>query len=250
MKILLTLSYLGNDFHGWQVQPGCRTVQATLQKACEELFGCPADITGCSRTDAGVHANRFFATVTAKEGTFVNRIPTDRISPALNGILPRDLSVIGVREVPDAFHPRYDVISKEYEYLIRDGLPRSPFFEGRAWQYSRRLDDRMMNDACVAFLGEHDFGGFMASGSNIVDTVRRIDAFRVYREGELLHIRVSANGFLYHMVRILTGTLVAVSEGKIVGETLPEIIASCDRSRAGCTAPAHGLYLNSVIYPS
>ncbi len=250
MKILLTISYLGSAFHGWQVQPGCRTVQATLQAACEELFGCAVDVTGCSRTDAGVHANRFCASVSAKTGDFTHHIPADRITAALNVKLPRDLSVIEAREVGDGFHARYDVISKEYEYLIRDGLPRSPFYEDRAWQIPRRLDESLMNDACVHFLGKHDFGGFMASGSDIADTVRTIHAFCVYREGELLHIRVSADGFLYNMVRILTGTLVALAEGKIGMDALPAIIESRDRARAGNTAPAHGLYLNSITYSS
>ena len=249
MKILLTLSYLGTNFHGWQVQPGCRTVQATLQEACEALFGCAVDITGCSRTDAGVHANRFCATASPKEGSFINRIPAERIPAALNVKLPRDLSVIDACEVPDDFHARYDVISKEYEYLIRDRLPRSPFYEDRAWQIPRPLDEALMNEACAPFIGRHDFGGFMASGSDIADTVRTIRSFRVFRCGELVHIRVSADGFLYNMVRILTGTLVAVSEGKITVGDLPGIIASRDRTRAGNTAPAHGLYLNNVIYP-
>lgn len=246
MKYLLTLSFLGTAYCGWQVQPNGVSVQQCVQQAAEQVFGCRCAVTGCSRTDSGVHANMFCCTVEPLDGG--NRIPPDRIPLICNRYLPADIAVRSAVCVEDDFHPRYRVVRKEYEYLIWNSPLRDPFLCDRAWLYPHRLDEELLHRAAQTFVGRHDFSAFMAAGSSVTDTVRTIYRCEVLREGDLIRIRITGDGFLYHMVRILCGTLIAVAEGKISPEELPEIIASCDRTRAGSTLPACGLYLNRVTY--
>ncbi len=246
MKYLLTIAYDGRRYCGYQVQKNGITVQEELCRAAEAVFGRPCPITGCSRTDSGVHAKDFKAALEVDGDT--PSIPPEKVAIAMNCHLPEDIAVLSSCEVADAFHPRYDVTEKEYRYLIHNAPPRNPFLAGRAWHYPRALDVAVMNDAAQAFVGEHDFAAFMASGSDVTDTTRTIYACRVDREGDTVAVTVSGNGFLYNMVRIMVGTLVAVSEGKISPCQIPQILRSCDRSRAGITAPACGLYLNRVTY--
>lgn len=246
MKYLLTLSFLGTAYCGWQVQPNGLSVQQCVQQAAEQVFGCRCAITGCSRTDSGVHANMFCCTAEPLEGG--NLIPIDRIPLVCNRYLPSDIAVRHAVCVPDDFHARYDVAWKEYEYLILNSSLRDPFWSDRAYLYPHRLDEKQLQKAAQTFVGQHDFAAFMAAGSSVTDTVRTIDSCEVMRQEDLIGIRIKGNGFLYHMVRILCGTLLAVAEGKIAERDLPEIIASRDRMRAGSTLPACGLYLNRVFY--
>ena len=252
MKLLLTFSYLGTDFRGYQVQSNCRTVQGELNAASKSLFGFDCDVTGCSRTDAGVHANRFCATVTRKGAdSLETQIALARIPAALNAHLPRDLSCKAAEWVDAEFHPRYDVVYKEYCYRIFNSPVRDPFEEGRAWHIPYPFDDatvEKMNLAASHYVGEHEFSAFMASGSTVESTVRLVHHARVEKQGDVITFTVAANGFLYNMVRIMTGTLVAVAQGKIEPDEIPKIIASLDRKNAGMTAPAEGLYLNRVVY--
>ena len=252
MKILLTFSYVGTSFCGYQVQKTGRSVQGELNAAAAALFGCECDITGCSRTDAGVHANCFCAAVTQKGEQFIEtHIDISRIPVALNAHLPVDLAVINARWVDNDFHPRYDVKYKEYVYRIYNSPVRSPFEEGRAWHIPYTFDDdalTQMNAAAQAFVGKHDFASFMASGSKVESTVRTVMYADVVKEGDVITFRVAADGFLYNMVRIMTGTLVAVAQKKIAAFNIPAVIEAKDRQRAGMTAPAHGLYLNRVVY--
>ena len=253
MKILLTLSYLGTDFCGYQVQPKGRTVQGELNRAAKELFGFDCDVTGCSRTDSGVHANAFCASVTKKgENCIETDIDISRIPAAMNAHLPNDISVIDANAVDDGFHPRYDVKYKEYVYRIYNSCTRSPFENGRAWHIPQKIfgdkELEAMNIAAGHFVGLHDFSAFMASGSTVESTERDVKYACVTRVGDVIEFRVAADGFLYNMVRIMTGTLVAVARGRINAEDIPDIIRSLDRQRAGVTAPAEGLYLNRVEY--
>ena len=253
MKLLLWLSYLGKAYCGYQVQANGPTVQEQLNRAALALFGCPCDIVGCSRTDSGVHANEFCAAVSERGQTGLRtRIPVGRIPLALSAHLPDDIAVFDARWVPDSFHPRYDVLGKEYLYRICNRPVRSPFELGRAYHLPRPVSDAdlaRMRAAAAHFVGTHDFSAYMASGSGIVDPVRTVYSSELERQGDLILYRVCANGFLYHMVRILTGTLVAVAEGKLEPDDIPAVTASRDRSRAGATMPPGGLYLNRVIYP-
>ena len=252
MKILLTLSYLGTNFCGYQIQPKGRTVQGELNRAACELFGFDCDITGCSRTDTGVHANTFCATITKKgEGSISTAMDVSRIPLALNAHLPEDIAVKSAQAVDDSFHPRYDVKYKEYVYRIYNSPTRCPMESGRAWHIPQRIDEQAlgrMQRAADAFVGEHDFSAFMASGSSVESTVRTIKYARVEKIGDVITFTVAADGFLYNMVRIMTGTLTDVARGKIDADSIRDVILSRDRRRAGITAPAEGLYLNKVVY--
>ena len=249
MKILLRLKYLGTDFCGWQYQPNARTVQNTLTEAAEKLFGERCAITGCSRTDSGVHANDFAATVELSENA--NKIPLDRIGTAFAPFLPSDVSVVSAERVCDDFHPRYDVKYKEYIYKIYIGAVGDPFLYGRVWHYDRKLCENAaerMNSAAAALVGRQDFASFMAQGSKIEDTVRDVKYCTVEQNGDIITLRIAADGFLYNMVRIIAGTLVLAGAGKLDRDGMKQIIAAKDRKRAGLTAPPDGLYLNKVVY--
>ena len=254
MKLFLRLSYLGTAYNGYQVQGDQPTVQRELTRACGELFGERCDIVGCSRTDSGVHAKDFCVTV-AKRGTDLlqTSIPLHRIPLALNAHLHEDISVWEAAFVSADFHPRYDVKYKEYVYRIYNSASRNPFEINRAWFYPKHIDDAALADMQLAaqhFCGTHDFSSFMAQGATVAHAVRTVTHASVQRCGDVIEFRVAADGFLYNMVRIMTGTLIAVSEGKLTPDQIPQVIAAKDRARAGMTAPAHGLYLNSVVYES
>ncbi|MBE6613648.1 MAG: tRNA pseudouridine(38-40) synthase TruA [Ruminococcaceae bacterium] len=244
MKILLELAYIGTGFAGFQVQPGKITVQSALQDAIEATYGQRYPVKGCSRTDAGVHALQYFAAFDTDKA-----IPAERIPFALNSRLDPRISVKSARIVPDDFHVRHDVLWKEYEYVIRNSLIPDPFMLGRCARPPRIIDDvgfSRMEAACPHFVGRHDFAGFMSAGATIADTTREIFALSVIRDGEYIRIRVSADGFLYNMVRIIAGTLMDTANGRFEPDEMPAIIASCDRGRAGFTAPPEGLYLRRV----
>ena len=247
MKYLCKIKYLGTFFHGFQVQPELRTVQGELNNALNEAFGLPCRVTGCSRTDAGVHANEFCLTVECDGGT----IPADKLPIAVSRFLPNDLSLFYAAECAEDFHPRYNVVEKEYLYRIVNSRIYDPFEFGRVWFVPRPITDEgleRMRLAASAIIGKHDFATFMAEGSDVTDTVREVKRISIDRRGEQIEIRISADGFLYNMVRIIVGTLVETAHGRFLPEDMPSIIASLDRGRAGMTAPAEGLYLNSVKY--
>ena len=227
-KILLDIAYVGTSFCGYQVQPGKDTVQQRLNDAARCLFGFECDIVGCSRTDSGVHANQFCATVTKKgESALPTSVPIEKIPQALNFHLPPSIAVKNAEWVDEDFHARYSVKAKEY--VDDDCLTK-------------------MNEAAKNFIGTHDFSAFMSANSGVATTVRTVIDACVYREGDSIYFKVSADGFLYNMVRIFTGTLISVAEGKLEAEDIPSIIKEKNRSRAGVTAPPQGLYLNKVIY--
>lgn len=244
MKHLLVLSYLGTNYCGFQVQPNGETVQGALGRAAEKIFASPCLVTGCSRTDSGVHANEYLAVI-EEHGT--SRIPDSAVPRAMNTYLANDISVQKSIRVPDDFSIRRKVIGKEYMYLIWNGETRNPFLSDRALYYFRRPNIEKMQAAAKMFIGKHDFRAFMASGSDIADTVRTITDLSVEYENSLIKIYVSADGFLYNMVRIIVGTLLEVSEGRIPLEKLPSVIEGGNRDDAGRTAPPEGLYLNRVF---
>ncbi len=252
MKLLLYLSYDGKDFCGYQAQVNGNTVQQTLNAAALSLFGHPCDITGCSRTDSGVHARMFCATVTAKgQPSIQTTIPVDKIPRAMNIHLPDSVAVWNALWVPDEFHPRYDVSSKAYEYRIWNAPCRSPFEQGRSWHLPGYIDDSAlsaMQIAANAFVGKRDFSACMAAGCTVEDRVRSVTEATVRREGDAVLFYVRADGFLYHMVRIMAGTLADVALGKIDPYSIGARLGSLDRHEMGRTAPPDGLYLHSVYY--
>ena len=244
-NLLIKIRYDGRRYRGFQVQAkGVPTVAAAFQDAEEAVFGRRDPIKGCSRTDSGVHANRFCLSLQTE-----SRIPADRVVPALNANLPPDIAAIGCREVPPDFHARYSAAGKRYLYKIWNDPVRNPFWEGFALHVPHALDADRLHRMAQNFLGTHDFSGFSNAGGSAANPVRTITEFAVSREEELLVFSVTGNGFLYNMVRILAGTLLDAARGGIREEELPEILASKDRSRAGITAPACGLYLDEVFYP-
>ena len=248
MRLLLTLSFVGTRYHGWQVQKNALTVQQVVQDAVERVFGRRLPLTGCSRTDSGVHARMYCC------HTDCDALPVsvERLPDALNFYLPADIAVSACAEVPADFHARYSAASKTYHYVLHNARCRDPFFEERALHIKAPLALTAMREAAGHLIGRHDFIGFQSAGATISDvpdsTVRTLTCCELLTEGERVTLSVTADGFLYNMVRIIAGTLIEVGRGKLPADGLPGIIQSRERARAGPTAPAHGLYLMHVDY--
>lgn len=247
MKYFAKIKYLGTNFCGFQVQPDKRTVQGELCRAVDAVFGLPSKVTGCSRTDSGVHANEFCITIENDGGT----VPADKLPVAIARFLPDDISLFYAKECCSEFHPRYDAAGKEYLYRILNSKVQNPFEFGRAWFLPRIISDegiKRMKDAAARIIGKRDFSAFMAAGSDTEDTVRDVDYLDIKRNGEIIEIYIHADGFLYNMVRIIVGTLCEVAFGRFSPSDIERIIESKERKNAGMTAPAEGLYLNRVDY--
>ena len=242
-NIALTLMYDGTAYHGWQVQKRDVTVAETLEKALAHVVGHPVKCTGAGRTDAGVHAERYVANFRT-----TSSIPCDRIPLAVNTRLPGDIVVTKATQVPEDFNAIGSCQRKEYTYRIYNSRVKNPFYVNRAYFYPKRLDEDVMDRAARAFEGTHDFAAVRSVGTNVRSTVRTIYYCRVTRSGELLELKVCANGFLYNMVRAITGTVLYAAEGKLMPEDIPEILNSGNRTLAGPTAPPGGLYLTRVWY--
>lgn len=242
-NIALLLSYNGSNYHGWQMQDNAVSVCQVLCTAADKVFGKTSPITGCGRTDAGVHAINYVCNFKAE-----TRIPEDKIPMALNANLPDDIRVRKAFFVPDEFHSRFDVLKKRYVYKMVCDPIGDVFLLGRAWHVKYKLDFEKMQRACKHFIGEHDFAAFRASGSDTKTSVRTIYDLHVEKEGNIITVDVCANGFLYNMVRIIAGTLMYVGCGKINEADIADIIKGLDRTKAGITAPPQGLYMHSVVY--
>lgn len=242
-NLLITIQYDGSNYHGWQVQKNALTVQEAFQNAVEKVFLKRLDVKGCSRTDTGVHANMYCLTLE----TDMN-ITDEGVIMALNTHLPDDIAVVDCREVDADFHPRYSCKSKEYVYKLYNGKRPNPFYSKYAFYYRPPIDADYLNREAQAFVGTYDYSGFCSAKTDVEDTVRTVKAFSVWREGDFVYFKVEADGFLYNMVRIMVGTLLFVSEGKIKSGELKNIILSKDRTKAGKTARPYGLYLNKVNY--
>ena len=245
-KIALTLMYDGAKFCGWQVQKNARSVQGFLQDALEGVLSFRPDVCGCSRTDSGVHANNYVCHI-PKSGITMD---CDRLTAALNAHLRDSGLAVKSACVRDAdFHARYSCIAKEYEYKIWNERYDNPFLKGRAMFYPREIDIDALSYVSKEFCGTHDFRSFMTKGSKNEDnTVRTVKYFEVSKEKGLITIRVCADGFLYNMVRIMVGTYLDLARKKAPEGSLSRIIDGTNRSLAGDTAPAHGLYLNRIFY--
>ena len=243
---ILVIAYKGTRYCGWQVQPGKPTVQSVLQDSCEKIFGFRPDITGCSRTDSGVHAKGFVALADVGERNL--NIPAQSLPMALNTVLPDDIAVVSASIAPEGFHPRYSAKGKEYSYAIRNSRTRDPFCDDMSWLYAKKLDVGLLNELCAEFVGTKDFKAFMAAGSKITDTVRTVKYFTAERDNDMIYFKVAADGFLYNMVRIMVGTVVECAVNGRTPADVRSIIASRERKQAGRTAPAKGLCLEKVFY--
>jgi tRNA pseudouridine38-40 synthase len=242
-NIKLKLAYDGTNYHGWQVQQNAVTIQQKLQDALEKVFKARPDVIGCSRTDAGVHANEFvvnFKTETA--------IPCRNLKIAINAYLPQDIGVFDCTEVDLSFHARYNAKAKEYIYKIYNSDTKDPFLNRYSLFYPYKLDIDLMNEAAAYFIGTHDFYTLCAANSKVRNTTRTLSLLNVERSDNIIILKVRGNGFLYNMVRILTGTLLYVAQGKIAPRDIPAIIDGRDRTKAGPTVPPNGLFLNKVFY--
>ena len=242
-NIALILTYVGTAYHGWQVQPKDITVEETLEKACAKVVGHRVHMTGCGRTDAGVHAKRYVANFRTE-----STIPVDRLPYALNTHLPGDIVVTEAREMPEGFNAIGSCVKREYTYLIYNSRIRDPFYVNRAWFYPKHLDEHIMQAAADQFVGTHDFAAVRSVGTDVRSTVRTVYYYEVERTGDILSLRVCANGFLYNMARAMAGTLVWAAEGKIRPEELGAILRAGDRTAAGPTVPAGGLYMTRLWY--
>ncbi len=246
-NLLITLRFCGASYHGFQVQKNALTITQVFQDAVEKVLGKRYDIKGCSRTDAGVHANRYCISMKVEDS---QTIPCQGLVRGLNAQLPGDVAVLDCREVTEDFHARYACLGKRYIYKFHNAPVRDPFLKGRVYhsQSGLVLDEAAMNAAAQHFCGRHDFSAFCAAGGSVEDKVRTIYAASVTRQGDLVTFAVTGSGFLYNMVRIMAGTLLAVGQHRLAPEAIPAIIAGGDRSRAGLTLPPDGLYLDDVFY--
>ncbi len=241
--IRMTVRYDGTDYHGWQEQPGLRTVQRTLVEAAATILGHRPRLEGASRTDAGVHALGQVAALWTEHA-----IEPKRLEAALNSRLPADVAVSEVGEVPTEFSPSGDALSKHYRYRLYVGGVKPVFRVRFVWHWYRQIDPDRMREAARRLVGRHDFKSFEARGSSRGDTVREVTRLDVTPEGDEVRIDVEGGGFLYKMVRNLVGTLVQVGRGSREPEWVDEVLAARDRTAAGPCAPPQGLCLRSVRY--
>ncbi len=242
-NIALRLMYVGSAYHGWQVQKNAITVQETLEKALSSVVCHPVRCVGAGRTDAGVHAEVYIANFRTDSG-----IPCDRLPLAVNARLPRDIVVQSSREVSPSFNAIGSCIKKEYTYRIYNSRIPNAFHAGRVYFYPKRLDADIMRVAASRFVGEHDFAAFRSVGTNVKSTVRHIYYCTISRKGPLFELKVCANGFLYNMVRAITGTVLYAAEGKLSPDDITRLLAGGSRTEAGPTVPPDGLYMTKLWY--
>ncbi len=242
-NLKLILQYDGSAYHGFQIQPTVTTVAGELNRVLTRLTNSPVTVQGCSRTDAGVHAYRYCCNFKTEFP-----IPAERLPIVLNNMLPPDIRAISCCEVDEGFNSRFDTVSKTYRYVINTNSDTTVYTRNYEWQYNKKLDIDAMKSAAKHIVGEHDFKSFMTSGTEVSSTVREVFYLDIRHKNGIIEIFINADGYLYNMVRIITGTLVSVGEGKLTSEMLPEIIEAKNREKAGPTAPPQGLYLYEVNY--
>lgn len=243
-RVKIIVAYDGTNYCGWQVQPNGITIESVLNHHLSELLGEEIHVIGASRTDSGVHADGNVAVFDTSA-----RMPAERISYALNTRLPQDIRIQDSCEVPSDFHPRFQSTVKTYEYRICSRKFPDPCSRLYSLFYYWELDVEQMKKAAAYLVGEHDFTSFCTKKEEVTNCVRTIYSLDIEKNGDQIVLRIRGNGFLYNMVRIITGTLLRVGGGLIKPEQIPEILAAQDRSAAAETAPAHGLKLVKIEYP-
>lgn len=243
-RIKLIIEYDGTNYHGSQIQANGHTIQAELQQCIQRLTGEKVSLLLAGRTDAGVHAlGQVVAFNTAAS------IPSERWQYALNSVLPGDIRILDSQEVHPDFHPRFDTVAKLYRYQIYRQPAGATFYRHHAYVCFDPLNLENMQEAARYLEGQHDFRSFCASGSSVKNFERNVSHCRLWEEGAFVNFEISADGFLYNMVRIIMGTLLEVGRGRLSIADMERILAAKDRSQAGPTAPAQGLYLVEVRYP-
>lgn len=242
-NIKLTLEYDGTNYLGWQKQKVGITIQGTLEEAIKVLTKEEVEVTGSSRTDAGVHAKGFVANFKTN-----SKIPSEKFREAINHKLPEDIVILKSEEVEEEFHARYNAMGKTYSYSILNRDVPSAIDRNYLYHVKRRLDVESMKEACQYFIGTHDFSAFKTSGSSVKTTVRTIKELYIEDNDDIIKIYVTGDGFLYNMVRIIVGTLIMVGSNKIKPLEVKNIIASKEREKAGICVPSSGLVLEKVHY--
>lgn len=242
-NIRIWLQFDGTDFHGYQIQKNGFSVQETIQNAVRAVTGERINIIGCSRTDAGVHAKQYCANFFSE-----TKIPLERLPLALNTHLPEAVRVYEAQYAKPDFHATFSAKEKTYVYTINTNKIADPFTARYAWHYPYALDIEAMKKGAEYILGKHDFSAFRAAGAQTKTSVRTVKKIDICEKSGIVKISVTADGFLYNMVRIITGTLLYVGIGKIAPQGIEEIILSKDRKKSGITAPPQGLMLVSVVY--
>lgn len=243
-NIKLTIEYDGKDFNGWQKQPNKLNIQGEIERAIETVTGEKVDLIGSGRTDAGVSALGQVANFKIEN----NKMPIEKMAYAINSQLKKSIRVKKAEEVDDFFHSRYTCKKKTYQYTINNSEQGTAIFRNIQYHFPLKLDENKMNEAVKYLVGKHDFKSFKASGTSSKNSVRIIYDAKVTREGDLVKIELTGSGFLYNMVRIISGTLLDVGQGKIEPEMVKQILEKKDRSLAGKTLPANGLCLMRVDY--
>ena len=242
-NIKLIIEFDGSNFCGWQRQPEGRTVQKVIETAIFKVTGENIMINGSSRTDAGVHARDMVANFFTE-----STIPGDKFREAINTRLPEDVSIIKSEEVDKDFHARYSSKGKTYSYTIVNRYERLSLGHQYLYHYRYKLDVDEMRKACKYFMGNHDFRAFMSLGSSIKTTTRNIKELYIEQNKDKIKIFITADGFLYNMVRIIVGTLIKVGNGKLKAEEIESIIIEGNRKRSGICVPPNGLILEKVFY--
>lgn len=242
-NIKLTIEYDGTNYFGWQKQKNKITVQQIIEEALFKVTKENIDLIGSGRTDAGVHALNQTANFKTS-----GKIKTEKVPFALNSILPRDIVIKNAQEVSDDFHARFSAKGKKYKYLILNNKYPSALQRNYVYFYPYNLDFNAMQQSCQYIIGEHDFSAFKAVGSSAKTSTRTIYSANFLQADDIIEFYIYGDGFLYNMVRIIVGTLLDVGQGKIESCDIEKIILSKDRTKAGKTVPAHGLYLVEVYY--
>lgn len=242
-RVMLIVAYDGTNYHGWQMQPNAVTIEQILNEKLSELLKEDIQVIGASRTDAGVHAEGNVAVFDTNTS-----IPGEKISYALNHLLPEDIVIQESFEVEPDFHPRKCDSIKTYQYRILNRNFNLPVKGRNAYHFYRKLDLDKMRKAAAYFVGKHDFKNFCSSHTQAKSTIRIIYSFDIEEEDEEIVLTVSGNGFLYNMVRMLTGTLLDVGTGRMSPDKIPELLAAKERVHSPNTAPARGLTLLDIEY--
>lgn len=242
-NIKLTIEYDGTNYFGWQKQNNALGIQEVIEKAIGKITNEEVELIGSSRTDTGVHASGFVANFKTN-----SNIPSDRFKDAINSKLPSDIVILRSEEVKEEFHARYNSLGKTYVYTILNRREAKAIGRNYMYHFKQELNLGDMSRACEYFIGTHDFESFKNKGSSVKTSVRTITELNVSKNGDIIEVKVTADGFLYNMVRIIVGTLLEVGIGKIKPEVIMDILQSKDRTKAGKSAPALGLCLKQVYY--
>lgn len=243
-NIRLLIQYEGTRYQGWQRQESSEnTIQGRLEKLLSQMCGEKVELQGSGRTDAGVHAMGQVANFHTNSA-----LSTEEMLQYINTYLPQDIAVVQVTEAAERFHSRLNAAGKCYQYRVWNSSVPNVFLRRYALEYPQTLDIEAMRQAASGFLGEHDFKSFTSTKKGKKSTVRRIDSIDIVQEGNLITFTFRGNGFLYHMVRILMGTLLEVGEGRRTAASIPELIAAKSREEAGPLVPSKGLMLKEVYY--